>query len=250
LEAGRYQEAERLARRLMEWAQGPLQENQRMLAAACNTLGTVYRRQGRYAEAETLLKRALELVERPEADPELRYRAFWLYADLLWETDRQAEAVTHLERALQSIDRLRGQAGAEELHRAIFFETMFYPFELMVSWQTELGNAAEVFSAMERSRARTLLEQMATAGLDVLAGLEPQEAERLRRAEAEAMAQVATLRKQLELLSDRQDLSQAEKQQEAQRLEWELRSAQADYVEARAAVRNASPAYRLAVAQD
>jgi len=132
IRAGRYQEAERLGRQLIEWAEGPLQDEPQVLADACNTLGTVYWNQaqyaqaeplykralairqkvlgpehpdvaeslhnlaalydaqGRFAEAEPLLKRALELVERPEAKPETRYRVFWNYAELLWETDRRS----------------------------------------------------------------------------------------------------------------------------------------------------------------
>ena len=47
----------------------------------------------------------------------------------------------------------------------------------MVSWQIEMGNLSEAFSAMERARARTLVDQMQRRGVDLLAGLPADQAE-------------------------------------------------------------------------
>ena len=120
----------------------------------------------------------------------------------------------------------------------------------MASWQAELRDAGGVFSAMERSRARVLLEQMELAGQDLLAGLPEEETQRLRQKEAEAAARVSSLRKQLEVLGHRQDLSEVQNQQEAKRLGAELAAAQWQYMQVRAELRGASPVYRLALQKE
>ncbi|MEM3433857.1 MAG: CHAT domain-containing protein [Candidatus Methanomethyliaceae archaeon] len=149
-----------------------------------------------------------------------------------------------------TIEWLRARSAAEELQRAQFFATKTYPFELMASWQAELGDAGGVFSAMERSRARVLVEQMELAGQDLLAGLPEEEAGRLRQKEAEVLSRISSLRRQLEVLAGRQDLTEAQKREEARRLEGELRRAQQEYVVVRGEVRAASPVYRLALQKE
>jgi hypothetical protein len=64
----------------------------------------------------------------------------------------------------------RVYGSGSEWQRAQLFAKMTDVFERMVAWQSELGGAAEAFSAIERSRARSLLDQMATQGVDLLAG--------------------------------------------------------------------------------
>jgi CHAT domain-containing protein len=122
-------------------------------------------------------------------------------------------------------------------------------FEQMVAWQAELGGVAEAFAAIERSRARSLLDQMATQGVDLLAGLPEARADELRRLQRDAQRHVATAEKQLRLLADREDLSPEELQRERRALLADLRQARRDYVAAYNDARNASPACRLAVRQ-
>jgi hypothetical protein len=205
---------------------------------------------GRYQEAETLVNEAISILDRHGQAPEWRYRAYWCRALVKWQTGRRKEAVADLEEALGTIEWLRARAAAEELQRAGFFATKMEPFELMVSWQAELGDAAGVFSAMERSRARVLLEQMDLAGQDLLAGLPEEEAQRLRQKEAQAAGRVSSRQKQLQSVAERKDLSEAEKAEQQKRLEQELSQAQYEYVQVRGEIRAASPVYRLALQKD
>ena len=220
------------------------------MAQSLNNLANLYHDTGRHQEAEPLVEEAIGILDRHGQAPEMRYRAYWIRSEIKWATGRRKEAVADLEEALGTIEWLRARAAAEELRRAEFFATKMEPFELMVFWQAELGDAGGVFSAMERSRARVLLEQMELGGKDLLAGLPEAEAQALRQREAEAASRVLSLRKQLDLLATRKDLSEAEKAEEGRRLERELAQAQWQYMQVRAEVRAASPAYRLALQKE
>src|SRR5262249_37883800 len=76
---------------------------------------------------------------------------------------------------------------------------MLRPFELMLNWQTELGNPGEALAALERGRARSLLDELNAAGRDLNAGRSATEREALEQREGELRTQVASLEKQLEL---------------------------------------------------
>ncbi len=223
LKQNRLEDAEKTARKILKWAEGPLASRPLALADAAqmlatvlyqqgrlaeaqsawhtaltarekvlppnhpelahnfNSLGIVYQELGRYREGEEALREAITRAESHGLALEVLARAYRGLGEIAWATGRPQEALTHLQKALEHIEWLRPQASTEELHRAGFFEQWKYRYELMVTWQSELGQVQEVLWAMEMSRARTLLEQLATAGVDLLAGLPPQEAAPCKR---------------------------------------------------------------------
>ena len=63
-----------------------------------------------------------------------------------------------------------------------------------------MGDVARALDALERSRARALLDQMELHGTDLLAGVPEEEAEKLRRREGQALGRVNGLEKQLEII--------------------------------------------------
>ncbi len=247
---GRYLEAEQLYKQAMETCRKSLGTQHPLVAASLNNLAALYSKLGRYAEAESLCQEALEILEESGSDPQIKLRTHWVRAELAWRTGRRKQAVADLEEALRTIEQQRAQVSGAELERAGFFGRWTGLFELMVTWQTELDNPAAVLNALERSRARTLLDQMAMAGVDLLAGLPEEQAQQLRQEEAEAAGRVATARKQLDFLASRRDMSEPHKQREEQRLLKELRRAQREYAQVYAELRNASPLYRLAISDD
>ena len=109
----------------------------------------------------------------------------------------------------------------------------------MVSWQASLGNAPKALAAMEPcSRARSLLDEIQSAGVDLDARRPPGETERLRRRESEVKAQIASLERQLAAV-DARDQSGA-----AERLERELAKARFALYDHERAMHNSSPVYR------
>ncbi len=203
--------------------------------------------QDRREEAQRLVDRAIAILEKSNAYPEDLFLCRQLRAKLAWRARDKADAVAELGQALGLAEQLRGQGAGGDRERAVFFEGFAAAFELMVSWQHELGDVGQALAAIERCRARSLVDQMATHGLDLLAGLQQGEAEQLRRRESEARQQVASLEKQLQVLDARKDVAPQSAAAEREDLRARLAQARREFALVYADTRNASPAYRLAV---
>lgn len=243
-------EAEQFAQRALatrEKAQGPDHPN---VVFSLNNLALLCKDQERYADAERHLDRAAAIWERAATRPAPFLTTYWQLAQVYWMTNRREKAVAALQEALKAAEWQRSEIGKEEYKRAGQFGRTLQLYELMVQWQSELGNLDECLRTMERSRAKSLLEQMDARGVDLMAGVPGEQAEGLRRAEREALTRLASLRQQLEVLASRQDISETERKQQQESLRAQMRPAHDAYRSARADVRNASPAYQLAVDQE
>ena len=239
-------EAERTHREALAIRERRLGQHHPDLATTLHNLASLLAASRRDEEAEELLDRAMQIEEQSGVRPEIRCRSHFLRAELAWRTDRKAAAVELLEQAMDFAEEQRVYGSGTEWQRAQLFAQMTDVFEQMVAWQGELGGVAEAFSAIERSRARSLLDQMATQGVDLLAGLPKAEADQLRQREQDAQRQVATWEEHVRLLADRGDLAPEQLDREMGTLLAELGRARRDYVAAYNALRNASPACRLA----
>lgn len=87
--------------------------------------------------------------------------------------------------------------GGAEHERAESFQQFERAFELMVAWQTEIGDVGEALYAIERARARSLLDEMNMGGADLLVGRSAADRAKLRRHEAELKVNIASIEKQL-----------------------------------------------------
>jgi CHAT domain-containing protein len=92
----------------------------------------------------------------------------------------------------------RGQASGSERERAEFFGSFSGAFETMVAWQAELGDMNEVLAAIERGRARSLLDEINAGGANLHIGRTALEREQLRQRETELKSRIATLARQLD----------------------------------------------------
>ena len=104
-----------------------------------------------------------------------------------------------LRRAIDLAEQQRGRASGAEHERAEYFTRFAGAFERMVAWQTELGDVSEALAAIERSRARSLLDEMNMGGAELDIGRSAVEREAIRRREGELKGRVAGLEKQLTL---------------------------------------------------
>jgi CHAT domain-containing protein/Tfp pilus assembly protein PilF len=245
---GKYAEAELLYRRSLAISEKVFGPEHPSVALSLNNLASLYDRQGKYAEAELLLDRAIQIEDRASVSPGARSTSYASRAKLSWKQERKTEALADLKEAMRLAEDQRKQFSGAEQDRAQGFAGFASTFETMVAWRAELGDVSEAFSAAERSRAQSLRDQMASAHLDLLAGLPQREATRLRQWDAEAKTGVASLQKQLELLQQREGGGKTKQQR--QELQSRLKQARDALVESYRAMRNASPAYRLAVGRD
>jgi uncharacterized protein (TIGR03067 family) len=250
VQQSRYAEAEPLYRRalfLKMQSLGP--DHPRVAYTLCN-LARLYKEQHRDAEAEPLANLAIGIMERNNAGPGDRFGAYNVRAQIRWNRKHTGDALADLHVAMDTAEQQRTRASGGERERAAYFSEFLMVFERMVQWQTQLGNLDEALGAMERSRARSLLDQLDTQGIDLLAGADPSEVEPLRSREAEVQLRLAKLDQQFAALGARRDLAREQQNQEAESLDRQLRKAREDYAAVYAGIRNASPAYRLAIGKD
>jgi len=246
----RYDEAEALLREARDILRQYSGAESHPLAAYCqNALARVYLAAGKLDDADAVLEKAIRLGPLGLSS-EVRYFSHLLRAQVLWQRNDRAPAVADLREAMRFAEQQRGRASGAEHQRAKYFAGLAEAFDRMVAWQSQLGDLDAALSAMERSRARSLLDQMSVQGIDLLAGIDRDEAARLRRREREAREKLVQLEARLKELRLDPRLSPTQRQQQADNLAALLRGARADYVQAYGEIRSASPAYRLAIGQD
>lgn len=250
---GRLDVAERLLQRSLQiWRKiyGEGAERHEKQVQALASLAEVHVEQGRLPEAEQLLDRVIAARESQQLSPKSRFTALYARADVRWHLNRRAEALVDLEAALLMIESQRQQFSGAGHQQAQSYATYGPAYERMVAWQLQLENQAAAFDSIERGRARGLVEQMTTAGIDPLAGVPADDRRRLRQQEADAQTRVARCERQLDRLSQHNGTRDADLPAEQDRLLQELATAREQLVDAYAEIRNASPAYRQAMSQN
>ena len=243
---GRYAAAEPLHKRALAIREKTLGPDHPDTAVSLNNLADMYQHQGRCAEAEPLLDRAIAILDRTGVAPADRFQTFDLRAQISWRLGRRGEAISNLRHALDLAEEQRGRSAGTEQERATAFVMFACAYERMVNWRTELGDHGEAFQAMERDRARSLLEQLDLGAVDLLAGLPPDTAAELRSRESNARARIAELEARLRLPVQQSGVSTETRDA----LLAQLGPARTNYIEAYRDIRNASPAYRLNLSKD
>ncbi len=232
---GRYTEAEPLLKRALAIREKALGPDHPDTAMSLKNLAYLCQRQGRCAEAEPLVDRALAIFERTHAAPDWQLTCYRLRAELGWEAKRRSEAIADLQRAMELAEQLRGQSSGTAHERAEYFGAFAGVFEQMVAWQNELNDTAAVLSAIERARARSLLDDLNLSGADLDAGRSAVERESNKHREAELKTQAAGLERQLMTAKDNKDKS---------RLQAELAKAREALYDHYRDQRTSSPVYR------
>jgi len=174
--------------------------------------------QVRFSEALPLAERAVKIFSPSGTRPSTRHKSYFLRAQILWHLNRREEAIADLRQALELAEEQRGLAGGGEYERSEVFGQFAGAYETMLAWQTEVGDVEQALSAIERSRARSLLDEMLVSGVDLNIGRPPAEREELRKREAELKTRIASLQRQLSLTANLADGGR-------QRLEAELPAA-------------------------
>jgi CHAT domain-containing protein/tetratricopeptide (TPR) repeat protein len=201
---------------------------------------------GQHDEAQNLLEEAQAAAASGLLSPQTVSRLKALQADMAWREKDHRQAIELLEGAIAKAEEQRAFAAGAEQEQGALFARFARLYQCLVAWHVELGQTAAAFAAMERSRARSLLDQMALQGADPLAGLQPQERDTLNRKLAQAQLRVAGLTRQLQLLAPAPGRPAEEFHQQRERLVASLVAAQAQVLEAYREVRSASRTIELA----
>ena len=135
------------------------------------------------------------------------------------------------------------------MERSRAFRSVMPIYERMVRLRAHLGELDGVLAAMERGRARSLLDQLAVQGIDLLSGVEAGEADELKTRITAARSRMAQIEQRLGQLDD-SATSTEEGKRARHALIADLQRARRYFVTTRSDIRNASPAYRLAVSKN
>ncbi|MES1213713.1 MAG: CHAT domain-containing tetratricopeptide repeat protein [Singulisphaera sp.] len=193
-----YDEAESLAKKALAITEKALGGNHADCAFTCSSLAETYLEQERFADAEPLLDRGIQLTERGHVYPSLQCALYEMRAKVAWHDKRASDALNDLRRAMEIAEQMRGQASGAAHERAASFSQYASAFELMVRWQAELGDVSEALSAIERGRARGLLDDMQAAGVDLQAGRSTAEREQLAQRELDLKSRIGELEKEVD----------------------------------------------------
>jgi len=167
-------------------------------ATTLNNIGAVYDALGERQKALEYLIQALPIF-RAVGDREGEATLLGSLAFIKRELGDLAEARVHLEDALRLIESLRAAAPGPEF-RASFFASKRDAYEFYIDLLMELherepgkGHDLGAFEASERARARSLLELLTEARIDVTAGIAPE----LKERERAVHARIAGIQSQL-----------------------------------------------------
>ncbi len=149
-------------------------------AGTLNNIGRVYDSLGDKQTALDYLNQALPL-SRQVGDVSVKTATLFNLAVLKRSQGKLTEAKADIEAAIKIIEDLRGKIASEKLRQSYFAQVQnqgyyeFYIDLLMELHQQnpDSGYDAEALHISERSRARTLLELLTEAIVDIRAGVDP-----------------------------------------------------------------------------
>ncbi len=205
---------------------------------ARSNLGLLYVDTGRTADAAPALASALELSRRA-LDRTTEANTLYGLAKLKRAQGDLAASRSHVEEALAIVESLRGRIASEAL-RASYLSTVAGIYEFYVDLLMELDRttthagdwAAAALEASERARARSLLDALSTASVDLTSGARPE----LASAETELRRKIAQLdRRRMALVLD------PKRKDELSRAELELEQAIAERASVVSRIRSESP---------
>jgi CHAT domain-containing protein len=161
-----------------------------------------------------------------------------------WKAGRRNEALTDLRQAIEQAEQQRFHTSGAEVERATAFGWYREAFEAMVAFQVELGDVDQAFAAIERSRARSMLDEMAVSRADLEVGRSLEQRERLRRQEEELQGQIGGLQARIERFQGDPHRTAAEKTARFRELQTELDAVRGRLYEHYRDARTSSPVYR------
>jgi len=195
----RYSEAESQIDQSLAIYEAAFGSNHPAAAETLFNLASLHYEQKQFDKALSVLDRILELNKQAAIPSSTSAYHLFLRGKVNWEKGLKDTALTDLRQALTLVEQSRGSVSGAEAERAQSFSQFNSMFETMVKWQLELGDTEEAFKTIERSRARSLLEEMNRAHVDLDASRTSEERARLRNREAQVRNQVAELERQFQV---------------------------------------------------
>ncbi|NUQ64207.1 MAG: tetratricopeptide repeat protein, partial [Pirellulales bacterium] len=167
---GKSDDAVALCRRALALREAKLGADHDETVLNLEHLAAMLSSRGQWQEASPLLDRAWKGLQAMPGQHDRKARCLQLRAEMSWHGGHRDQAVIQLRESLAEAEKQRGLTSGAEVGRAALFGQFASGFERMAQWQLALGQPAEAHDAMERARARTLLDQLTWHGVDLLTG--------------------------------------------------------------------------------
>ena len=141
-------------------------------------IGETLERLGKPHKAQEEYTEALSL-SRSAGDPMIEALANYHLARLLADDGNPAEAMRHIEQAVHLAESLRSQVMSRDM-AAYYLDSSHRYYELQIellmqpSGAVPEGNAAEGLKVSEQARARSLLDNLSEARVDIRKGIDPE----------------------------------------------------------------------------
>lgn len=157
-----------------------------LLPRTLTYLGIVADRQGDRQEAQSRFLEAREHQrDNPKAYPVTQFITLWRLAELASQAGDRQRARALLEEGLEIADRGRQQIYGEAQTRAIYFAQFTSGFDRDIEWNMLDVDPKAALAMHMRSRGRSLMEYMESAGIDPLQELKGPIGVKLKEREAE-----------------------------------------------------------------
>ncbi len=180
---------------------------------------------GQTTRAVAHLSRAIQILDATQAYPETAIDARGLRAGLARRRGDAIAAGADLAAAATSIESLRSGAGGGEATRAGFLAKHAVVYEQLVDLLLSQGRIEDAFVWSERARGRALLDQLASAGVDLRQGIPEPKRSELRAREQASRAMLAEWQARLDALTWRDDLDVEQRRARIEEAERELAAA-------------------------
>jgi CHAT domain-containing protein len=210
--------------------------DRRQLALLLNSMADVRNRQQQSANAVTLYRESLGILQT-FGDKQNASRALQGLARAQRELGQLGEARASIVNAVSQLEQVRAGVVSQEM-RASYLASQQDAYQLLIDIETRAGNHVAALEASERARARSLLEMLTEAQVDIRRGVDPallvreKRLARLIDAKAERLMQLP---------------SGAPGQARAVAFKKEIADLEAEYEQARAEIRANSPAFAAIV---
>lgn len=204
------------------------------VATSLNCLGVGELKQGDLATAEESYRRAVEVLEKLAPASTLQAESLGGLAQVLQKQGQWEAADQYYEQALNALEGQAARLGGREDIKAGFRARHESYYRNYIGLLVSQNKAELALAVLERSRARTLLETLATAHVDIHKGASADQITKERSLAADIRAKSA---RRIYLLSEKRG------NDEIQALEREISALTIEYEDLEGQIRSQSPVY-------
>jgi CHAT domain-containing protein/Tfp pilus assembly protein PilF len=214
----------------------------RSIGMILNNMGIVHFNKGNYEESTKYYQKAIDLAQELEGG-QILWEAFFELGNAYAKQDKIFEALKNYKNSIRIIENIRSQIKLEELKASYLgsdkrieaYQNLIHMLVTLHESDNGVGYDREAFNFLERAKARSFLDSLEVAQVDISLGINF----KLKNREKEIMSEISNIYNSLlvtELSTeDKEKLHQelTEKENELETLKREIRSKSPDYADLR-----------------